>query len=234
MANYDGTGGCASGMEDENETVELSQDETFSSEFFSANRFNAFQPRVGNRQPDEDWQLHLRKRKRHETGSVDIETFSKMNTDEKLLALFSKLSVMEGKQNCLHAVMSPTQEKVEVVENCVNIHARKLKMFAYRSIDLEARSRRNNWIFSGVADIPSENCAELIVDFLENEMELLVTTDQIARAHRLGSLARARAKFAPTLTARFNIRFVIRLICITLETTSPAHAQNFTEFGNSS
>ena len=136
-------------MEDENGTVELSQDETLSSEFFSANKFNAFQPRVGNRQPDEDWQLHLRKRKRHETGSVDIETFSKMNTDEKPLALFSKLSVMEGKQNCLHAVMSPTQEKVEVVENCVNIHARKPKMLAYRSIDLEARSHRNNLIFRG-------------------------------------------------------------------------------------
>ena len=37
-----------------------------------------------------------KKRKRHETGSVDIEEFSKMSTDEKLLALFSKLSVMEG------------------------------------------------------------------------------------------------------------------------------------------
>ena len=199
MASYQGGGGSASEADDETGTIEMSQDDIFVSQVSTANRFDGFQARVGNFQSDHEWQVKAKKkRKRHETGSVDIEEFSKMSTDEKLLALFSKLSVMEGKQNCLHAVMSPAQEKIEVVENCVNIHARKIKMLSYRSIDLEARSRRNNLIFRGLADMPSENCAELIADFLELELELIITSSQIARAHRLGSLMRARSRYAVT------------------------------------
>ena len=94
--------------------------------------------------------------------------------------------------------MSPAQEKIEVVENCGNIHARKIKMLSYRSIDLDARSRRNNLIFRGLADMPSENCAELIADFLELELEMIITSSQIARAHRLGSLMRASSRYAVT------------------------------------
>ena len=196
MASYQGEGGSASEVDGENGTIEMSQDDIFVSQISTANRFNGFQARVGNFQADQDWQVKMKKRKRHETGSVDIEEFCKMSTDEKLLALFTKLSVVEGKQNCLHTLMSPAQEKIKVVENCVNIHARKLKMLSYRSIDLEARSRRNNLIFRGLADVNPENCAELVVDFLEVELELIVTSDQIARAHRLGSLRRAKANYA--------------------------------------
>ena len=198
MASNKGAWGGASGTEDEEGTVEMSQDEIFRSQVSTSNRFSGFQARVGNQQPDSDWQVKMKKRKRHETGSVDIEEFSKMNMDERMLVLFSKLSIVEGKTNYLHAVMPPAQERIDVVENCVNIHARKLKMLAYRSIDLEARSRRNNLIFRGLADMPSENSAELIVDFLEVELDLIINTDQIARAHRLGSLMKAKRRYAVT------------------------------------
>ena len=68
--------------------------------------------------------------------------------------LFNKRSLVEGKQNSLNAVLSPVHEKVDVLENCVNIHSKKIKMLSYRSLDLEARShRRNNLVFRGLADI---------------------------------------------------------------------------------
>ena len=127
-------------LDDENETLEGSQDDKFESDFYSENRFSRFQPGVENSKVDNEWRTHLRKRKRHDTGTVDIETFSKMNTDEKLLALFSKLSMVEDKQNDM--VTSLVHEKVNVLENCVNIQARKIKMLSYRSLDLEARSRK--------------------------------------------------------------------------------------------
>ena len=76
-----------------------------------------------------------------------------MSPDEKLIALFTKLMTVEDKQNILSSVMSPVHEKVDILEDCVNVHERKIKMLSYRSLDLEARSRRNNLIFRGLAEL---------------------------------------------------------------------------------
>ena len=136
------------------------------------------------------------KRKRHDTSSINAEKFRQMDTDEKLLVLFNKLPLVEGKQNSLNTVMSPVQEKVGVLENCINIHARKVKMLAYRSLDLKVSSRRNNLVFRGLADIHLEDCKKVIVNFAKDELKLDISVDQIARTHRLGSFARARARYA--------------------------------------
>lgn len=226
-------GGAEGGINDSGNAVlpmDASQDERFTSQFFTENRFNGFQERVGNcdnrdngfhervgncENEDGGWRTQLRKRRRKETGSVDIETFSVMTTDEKLLALFSKLSAVENKQSSFNMIMAPTHEKVEILEDCVNIQARKLKMLSYRSLDLEARSRRNNMIFRGLADGNNENCTELIVNFLKDEMQVDVSAEQIVRAHRLGSLARSRAKYMVTrrpLIVAFRDYAVIELI----------------------
>ena len=176
-------------------------EEYIESDFFSDNRYNGLQPWVGkpfDGFDDGEWRVKTRKRKRRDTGSVDIETFSKMSTDEKLLALFSKLSVVENKQSQLNAVMSPFHEKLESLEKCVNVQNQKLKMLAYRSIDLEARSRRNNLVFRGLADCNYENCKDVIVNFLSGELKIDISQAHIARAHRLGSLARSRAKYTVT------------------------------------
>ena len=81
----------------ENETAEDTQEENIQSEFFGANRYNSFQPRVGNPHVNNnEWETQKRKRKRRDTNSVDAEAFSQMETDEKLLVLFKKLSLVEG------------------------------------------------------------------------------------------------------------------------------------------
>ena len=143
---------------------------------------------------DTEWRKQSRKRKRNETGSVDLDAFTKMSPDEKLIALFTKLMTVEDKKNILRSVMSPVHEKVDILEDCVNIHERKIKMLSYRSLDLEARSRRNNLIFRGLADVAGENCTDIIVDFLSEEMAMEISPIVIARAHRLGSLQRFRSR----------------------------------------
>ena len=183
----------------ENDPAGDTQEETFQSEFFGANRYNGYQQRVGNPHVNNEWQTQRRKRRRRDTSSVDAELFSQMGTDEKLLVLFNKLSMVEGKQNSLNAVLSPVHEKIDVLENCVNIHSNKVKMLSYRSLDLEARSRRNNLVFRGLADIAGEDCKKVIVTFVQEELKLeSICADDIARAHRLGSLARAKARYATT------------------------------------
>ena len=125
----------------ENDPAGDTREETFQSEFY---RYNGFQQRVGNPNVNNEWQTQRRKRGRH-----DAELFSKMGTDEKLLDLFNKLTMVEGKQNSLNTVLSPVHEKIDVLENCVNIHSKKVKMLLYMSLDLEARSHRNNLVFQG-------------------------------------------------------------------------------------
>ena len=61
-----------------------------------------------------------------------------------------------------------------------------LKTLAYKSIDQEARSRRNNLIFWGLAENLREDCFVLIRDFFQNQLDLDPDRIYLARAHRLG------------------------------------------------
>lgn len=166
MASIGENEGAVGGSE-EAVMAEASQDELFQFQFFSDNRFGGFQARVGKpADVEKEWREQRRKRKSQATGSVDIDTFSRMSMDDKLLVLFDKLLVVEDKQSNLNRVMSPIHEKVENLVHSVNTHSRKLKMLGYRSLDLEARSRRYDLIFRSLADCNSENCTELIISFL--------------------------------------------------------------------
>ena len=71
---------------------------------------------------------------------------------------------------------------------------RFLNVLAYKSIDLEARSRRKNLVFHGLAECPSEDCFQILRDFLWEEMGIDIDDLVIERLHRLGFLHKARLK----------------------------------------
>ena len=77
-------------------------------------------------------------------------------------------------------------EKLGQVVDVTNSHSSVLKTMAYKSIDLEARSRRNNLIFWGFVEIPNENCFAIIRGFLADRLNLDPQNIYISRAHRLG------------------------------------------------
>ena len=77
-------------------------------------------------------------------------------------------------------------EKVSEVIHVTNKNTDMLKTLAYKSIDLEARSRRNNLIFWGLVENRNENCFALIRQFIKNELNLDADRMYLARAHRLG------------------------------------------------
>ena len=78
---------------------------------------------------------------------------SYLSTDQKLSLILSKLSVNEGRvgyiQNKLDTVLN-IRSRVTAVENVIRSQNDRLKLLEYRSIDLEARSRRNNLLFKGI------------------------------------------------------------------------------------
>jgi len=78
--------------------------------------------------------------------------------------------------------VSDTLSKVVETTNKQN---ELLKTLAYKSIDLEARSRRNNLIFHGFYEHQGENCFQTVRGLLRDRLDLDPGV-YIARAHRLG------------------------------------------------
>ena len=59
-------------------------------------------------------------------------------------------------------------------------------MLEYKSIDAEARSRRNNLIFRGIPEVlVMENCEDIIKSFLRDELHIEPSVC-VQRAHRIG------------------------------------------------
>lgn len=61
-----------------------------------------------------------------------------------------------------------------------------LRVLNYRSVDLEARSRRKNLIFKGLFELRNEKCVDLVYGFLHDQLGLDPESVVIDRAHRLG------------------------------------------------
>ena len=79
-----------------------------------------------------------------------------------------------------------------------------LKMLAYKSIDLEARSRRNNTIIKGIAEHYGENCFEIVRGFLGRNLGIDPATIYISRAHRLGVRFRDRHHIRRPIIVNFR------------------------------
>ena len=77
------------------------------------------------------------------------------------------------------------QEKIYEVIEATNVQTGFMKCLAYKSVDIEARSRRNNLIFRGFCENRGENCFVLILDCLSNHLDIESSRVNIARAHRL-------------------------------------------------
>jgi len=71
-----------------------------------------------------------------------------------------------------HQNMGEMNEKIGEVVQVTNSQLTFMKTLAYRSIDLEARSWRNNLIFRGFVENVCENCLHLLQDFPRNRLGL--------------------------------------------------------------
>ncbi|XP_060600357.1 uncharacterized protein LOC132753837 [Ruditapes philippinarum] len=100
--------------------------------------------------------------------------------DEKLIQMSSNLN--------------QTIIKVDKIGHDIGRQKLYMKQLAYHTIDQSARSRRNNLIFYGLADLPNENIYTVMVDFMSDQLDINLTEICVQRIHRLGSISRARAR----------------------------------------
>lgn len=162
---------------------------------------------VQNSEQDQTEQMELQwvpvqnKRKRFNTGSPDVGTdqinFCALSVDEKLSQMFDKLNSLEQSNNEIMKIsqqMSSVQAKMNNVEQQTVNHDLFLKVLAYKSIDIEARSRRCNLVFHGLAEGKNENLSEILSTFMWNELGIDSEDLYIDRYHRLGSLYKAKQR----------------------------------------
>ncbi len=116
-----------------------------------------------------------------------------MSNDEKITHILTAVSNIEHMQSdmnrsihCFESSMKSVCGRLDSVVSRVDVHSKLLKLIAYKSIDSEARSRRNNILFRGFVERVNEDCREVIASFLDVKIRLDSPNIPIARAHRLG------------------------------------------------
>ena len=82
--------------------------------------------------------------------------------------------------------MKLLQTKVSEVVQVTNCQSELLKAVAYKSIDLEARSKRNNLFFWGFEEDGTENCFKRVGTVIYEKLELDSDNMYLCRAHRVG------------------------------------------------
>ncbi|MCG8034647.1 MAG: hypothetical protein JAZ03_21090, partial [Candidatus Thiodiazotropha taylori] len=142
---------------------------------------------------DGDFQTVKRKRNNTEQSGEQSSPFMNRSADQKLNMIYDELKYIRENQEQMNRGMLHFQHNISAVSNklsevitVTNRNSNVLKTLAYKSIDLEARSRRNNLIFYGLLEVVHENCFAIIRDFINRHLDLDADNMYLARAHRLG------------------------------------------------
>ena len=128
-----------------------------------------------------------------EQSCEHLNYFMNRSADQKLNMIYDELKYITERQEQMTRGMLHFQQSISSVNNKLckvitgtNRNSNVLKTLAFKSIDLEARSRRNNLIFYGLLEVIHENCFAVIRDFIKRHLDLDADNMYLARAHRLG------------------------------------------------
>lgn len=135
---------------------------------------------------------------------ISKDEFKLMSTDEKLVSLFEIITGFGS----LNARVHSLEDNVHSII-ALNVESeRRLKLLEYRSIDLEARSRRCNLIFRGHPEvINNDDCEAIIKSFLSERLG--IDGVFIQRAHRLGALRPTGRRLGQPVSNRNSSRPII-------------------------
>jgi hypothetical protein len=145
------------------------------------------------------------------SSDITRQNFVESSYDDKLIHIFDELRFVRNEQaeSCrgimaLHRSVENIGIKVNQVIDNTNNQTEFMKTLAYKSIDIEARSRRNNLIFRGIVENVGENCPNIIRNFLENNLDIDSRDVYISRAHRIGAKDRMKRYQSRPIVVNFR------------------------------
>ena len=187
----------------ENIKIDREVDETMQYSVETNNPFSTLSNngRVGNSDMD-----NPSKRKRYNTGNINSSKFESMSPDNKLSAIFSKLSNIEAAQDemrSMQARMSTTANRLERTIYHVDINTYKNQLLTYKYLYLETRHRDKNIIIYGLDERERDGIriATVVRDFFSGQLGLEEDDLYLIYARRLGPIdnGRHRARKRPIL-----------------------------------
>ena len=126
---------------------------------------NSFVPLSDEEMARDEFQTVKRKRNNTDQGGERVSQFMNSSSEDKLNSICNELRIIRGSQEQMNRNMLSFQQSFRLVNNkscevieVTNKNTNVLKTLAYKSIDLEARSRRNNLVFWGLIENYNENC----------------------------------------------------------------------------
>ena len=137
------------------------------------------------------------KRKRCNTGNIDNSNFESMSQDEKLSAMFSKLTKIETVQDEMKSMqgrVNTTANRLERTIYHVDINTYKNQLLTYKYLDLETRYRDKNIIIYGLEERERDgtSISTVVREFLSERLGLDDEELYIIFARRLGPIDNGR------------------------------------------
>lgn len=132
----------------------------------------------------------------HNNSQSSRQDFINSSIDDKLVHMFDELKFIRNEQvNCSTGLnkfqnsLAQVDHRVAQVVSVKNEQTELFRALAYKSINLEARSRRYNLIFRGIPEVRNENCFTRVGEFLETKLDIDTRDIYMARANRLRTRA---------------------------------------------
>lgn len=123
--------------------------------------------------------------------------YTSLPEGEKLNMILSKVTLNEARFRKLEKNFDKIglqHKHIEKLDTVVVSHGDRIRLLEYKSIDLEARSRRNNLLFYGHQESRYEDCKEVICRHIRDQFDIDVAESAICRAHRIGRFDRNRKR----------------------------------------
>lgn len=140
-----------------------------------------------------EWQKIVNSRKRQKISSsgsenINIDDYKSLSLDDKLAVMYVEISSNKTQMSEIGNKLDTCLkmgDSLKSIENKVDSFEARMTLLEYKSLDIEARSRRHNLLFSGFTESRNENCKTLI-SLLARETLQIDKDIVIDRAHRLG------------------------------------------------
>ena len=94
----------------------------------------------------------------------------------------------------LEAENSMLQDDVTVIKGLLQVQDKQISGNKEKIVDLTACSMANNVVISGLLETEKEECKQLVLEFLREQMKMEVEDSEVLVAHRLGCKAAAGSK----------------------------------------
>lgn len=143
----------------------------------------------------------------------DLIDYQTLPTDDKLNMILSKVSLNDNRFRRIEQMLENVgkqHKRLTKVESVVRSYEDRIRLLEYKSIAIEARSRRNNILFHGLKESRTEDCKDIICQFVLDQFQITINDSNITRAHRLGRFDRGRIR--PIIVAFQEFSLTERII----------------------